>query len=190
MRHRLGLPDLQRPAPRRKEELEARRDQGRSWEATHMHDILNSRSMIAVTLSMSATERHSSCAQPSPCEPTPLAPQMCGLSGACVRILCRLGAVSCDGQIGIAYRSKSACDGGAARRACERARQPSPRGRGARGSVRRGRAWGRAGWFRGPSCRACASVMSLPSSCTLPEASASMPASMIRLFCPDRRPDA
>lgn len=90
-----------------------------------MHDILNSRSTIAVTLSMSATERHSSCAQPSPCEPTPLAPQMCGLSGACVRILCRLGAVSCDGQIGIAYRSKSACDGGAARRARERARQPS-----------------------------------------------------------------
>ena len=35
-------------------------------------------------------------ARPSPCEPTPFAPQMCGLSGSCSRILCKLGAVSCE----------------------------------------------------------------------------------------------
>ena len=61
-------------------------------------------------------------ARPSPCEPTPFAPQMCGLSGSCSRILCKLGAVSCEKTVChvsdtvpframFGVRGNAACDG-------------------------------------------------------------------------------
>mmetsp|Transcript_27909 Transcript_27909/g.85218 ORF Transcript_27909/g.85218 Transcript_27909/m.85218 type:complete len:212 (-) Transcript_27909:764-1399(-) len=70
-------------------------------------DIPSSFSTTAIAASMSSRDLHSSCAQPSPCEPTPFAPQINLRSGAYSSTRCRFGAVSCDGQTGMAYLSKS-----------------------------------------------------------------------------------
>mmetsp|Transcript_4667 Transcript_4667/g.18684 ORF Transcript_4667/g.18684 Transcript_4667/m.18684 type:complete len:275 (+) Transcript_4667:3922-4746(+) len=71
--------------------------------------MLSSRSMISHTASASAADLHRNCAVPSPCEPTPLAPCICGCSAACARVRWSTGATSSSGHAGPASASNRSC---------------------------------------------------------------------------------